>query len=183
LKLPRRSITITSVITDLVVELASRTFVKIINPGESALVLEKGHVTRPPARFNRAGQDALYLSPDEPSARVAIGQYVTSDSRDRELITLEVSACKLLDLRDEDHSELYELARQPWIAPLKNGLEPPSWIAADLIRASGYHGLIDPSRRRPGLWHITLFEWNAPGAPNVTHAEQVKAIRLDLGFK
>ncbi|MBO9424387.1 RES family NAD+ phosphorylase [Labrenzia sp. R4_1] len=181
--MPRRSITITSVITDLVVELVSRTFVKIINPGESALVLEKGHVTRPPARFNRPGQDALYLSPDEPSARVAIGQYVTSDSRDRELITLKVSACKLLDLRDEDHSELYELARQPWIAPLKNGLEPASWIAADLIRPSGYHGLIDPSRRRPGLWHITLFEWNAPGAPSVTHAERVKAIRLDLGFK
>ncbi|WP_428526984.1 RES family NAD+ phosphorylase [Roseibium sp.] len=180
---PRRSITITWVTTDPVVELASRSFVKIINPGEGALILERGHASRPPARFNRPGQDALYLSPDETSARVAIGQYITCDNRDRVLISLEVSACRLLDLRDVEHSELYALARQPWLAPLKSGLEPPSWIAADLIRAMGYHGLIDPSRRRPGLWHITLFRWNTPDAPNVRTNGEEQPIRLEPDFR
>jgi hypothetical protein len=31
----------------------------------------------------------------------------------------------------------------------------------------GDAGLIDLSRRRPGLWHVILMRWNEPGAPRV----------------
>jgi hypothetical protein len=34
----------------------------------------------------------------------------------------------------------------------------------------GAHGLIDPSRKQPHLWHLTLFDWNNPGAPCVLEA-------------
>ena len=51
-------------------------FVKIAFADDARGALRRGHPDRPAARFNRPGQDALYLSPDETSARVAIGQYV-----------------------------------------------------------------------------------------------------------
>lgn len=165
------------------VELRARTFVKIVSTGESGLILQKGDRNRPAARFNRPGQDALYLSPDELSARVAIGQYVTPESQDRELITLSLSSCRLFDLRLPEHTDVYEHAKQPWIAPLDAGREPSSWQAADHIRDLGYDGLIDPSRRRPGLWHITLFRWNEPDAPDVVIKEKPEPIRLELGFR
>ncbi|MCV6576572.1 MAG: hypothetical protein OIF58_12625 [Cohaesibacter sp.] len=36
-------------------------FVKIIMPGDADIMLAQGLSSRPAARFNRAGQDALYL--------------------------------------------------------------------------------------------------------------------------
>lgn len=161
----------------------ARSCVKIIRAGDSGIVLQQGLPERPAGRFNRPGQDALYLSPDELSARVAIGQYITEADRNRELLSICVSACRLLDLREPVHSALYEFARQPWIAALDAGTEPASWQAADQIRSLGYDGLIDPSRRRPGLWHITLFRWNRPGAPTVRITGAPRPIRLDLDFR
>jgi len=52
------------------------TFVNIAWADDPDIHLKRGLPDRPAARFNRIGQDALYLSPDEESARVAIGQYV-----------------------------------------------------------------------------------------------------------
>ncbi len=144
------------------------TFVKIAARGDDSLVLQKGQAARPAARFNRQGEDALYLSPDELSARVAIGQYVTEHTRERQLLTYDIGEGRLCDLRHPDAASLYELARQPWLGDLAAGNSPASWTAADRIREDGYDGLIDPSRRRPGLWHITLFRWNEQNAPEVT---------------
>jgi len=162
---------------------AARSCVKIISLGDEDVILQKGLPDRPAARFNRPGQDALYLSPDELSARVAIGQYVTASNRDRLLLPVELGACRLLDLRSGTHQDLYALARQPWIAALEAGDTPASWQAADAVRDRGYDGLIDPSRRRPGLWHITLFRWNEPGAPDVRISGPACPIRLDLDFR
>ena len=39
--------------------------------------------------------------------------------------------------------------------------------AGDWIEAQGADGLIDPSRKAPGLWHLVLFRWNVAGAPVV----------------
>ncbi|MFQ6548342.1 RES family NAD+ phosphorylase [Aestuariibius sp. 2305UL40-4] len=142
-------------------------FVRIERDGAQGMALRKGLPQRPPARFNRLGEDALYLSPDAESASVAIGGNVVEGETSRLLIRYHVETCKVVDLRQEKSADLYELARQPWRTPLERGEDPPSWTAADIVRASGAVGLIDPSRRRPGLWHVTLFRWNAPGAPTV----------------
>nr|WP_254170502.1 RES family NAD+ phosphorylase [Roseibium polysiphoniae] len=156
--------------------------VKIALAQEHDKVLRRGELERPAARFNRKGQDALYLSPDELSARVAIGQYVTPETSERVLLTFDLSDCRLCDLRHPDAAELYELARQPWIAPLEAGATPPSWSAADEIRKAGFDGLIDPSRRRPGLWHVTLFRWNEGDGPKVRSIGSPKPIRLTCDF-
>ena len=140
-------------------------FVKIAFESEVDLLLQKGHPDRPAARFNRPGQDALYLSPDEKSARVAIGQYVTADDPPRVLVRYQVEASRLCDLRLEAAADIYALARQKWLPDVADSKEAASWIAADRIRQAGLSGLIDPSRRQPGLWHITLFRWNEKDGP------------------
>ena len=145
----------------------SGTFVKIIWADDPDIHLTRGAPDRPPARFNRPGQDALYLSPDVDSAKVAIGQDVRAGDAPRAVLTFEVQNCSLYDLRSPEAANLYETASQPWRRLVAAGGEPPSWLAADRLRADGHIGLIDPSRRRPGLWHITLFRWNAPNAPRI----------------
>ncbi len=148
----------------------SGTFVKIAFAEDADVSLMRGDPDRPAARFNRTGQDALYLSPDQTSAAVAIGQYVTPDDPPRVLLSFAVEPCKLLDLRHPDAADLYSRARQPWQSALAAGRDPEPWSAADAVRASGHAGLIDPSRRRAGLWHITLFRWNDIGAPTIRRA-------------
>ena len=142
-------------------------FVRIVYADELALTLNRGDPARAAARFNRCGQDALYLSPDETSARVAIGEYVKATDRPRVLLRFEISACQLFDLRADKAAAIYALAAQPWQPAVARGEEPRSWQAADELRQVGHLGLIDPSRQNPGLWHITLFHWNEPGAPTV----------------
>ena len=145
----------------------SGTFVKIVWADDPDVHLMRGAPDRPPARFNRRGEDALYLSPDVESARVAIGQDVKADDPPRVVLTFEVQRCALFDLRSPEAADIYDLARQPWRKRLAAGGAAPSWRASDKLRADGHVGLIDPSRRRPGLWHIALFRWNEPGAPTV----------------
>ncbi len=163
--------------------IVSGRFVKIVQAEDQDVVLKRCAPDRPAARFNRAGQDALYLSPDETSARVAIGGYVTETSRRRLLLTFDLDESRLLDLRHPEASDIYELARQPWQQAIADGRDPPSWTAADTVRERGYDGLVDPSRRRPGLWHVTLFHWNADGAPQVRPVGTSTSILLEPDFR
>lgn len=142
-------------------------FVKLALASEAHVALSRGMTGRPPARFNRLGQDALYLSPDAMSANVAIGQYIRPDDPPRVLLRFNVGRCRLFDLRHPDAAVIYVDAARPWQAPLAAGEDPASWRASDLLRAQGFIGLVDPSRRRPGLWHITLFRWNDGVGPDV----------------
>ena len=158
-------------------------FVKIAYANQAHLNLRKKDPERPAARFNRPAQDALYLSPDEEAARVAIGEYVKSEDATRVLVRYHVSSCKLLDLRLEENAALYARAAHPWQSALKKDQEPISWGVADDIRNSGVIGLIDPSRRRPGLWHITLFDWNAVGAPTVEQIGLPVPIKMSLDYR
>ena len=159
------------------------TFVKIAWADDPDIHLRRAQPDRPAARFNRIGQDALYLSPDEESARVAIGQYVEAGDEQRVLLTYDVERCSLLDLRHPRSADIYECARQPWRPAVRASRAPDSWHAADRVRDDGHVGLIDPSRRRPGLWHITLFRWNEPGAPNVRQVRKPKLIAVEPEYR
>ncbi|MCF8468659.1 MAG: RES family NAD+ phosphorylase [Sneathiella sp.] len=158
-------------------------FVKIVPAGDADIFLARGLAARPPSRFNRAGEDALYLSPDAESARVAIGEYVRPGNPPRLLLRYEVGPCSLFDLRHPDNGDVYELARQSWRNAMARGENPISWRASDHIRKNGHAGLIDPSRRRPGLWHITLFHWNTPGAPEVKLIGDPKPIIVPADYR
>ena len=76
-------------------------------------------------------------------------------------VTAEALAALGVDLAD---------AMAPWKPAVEVGEEPSSWAVRRRLEEAGAHGLIDPSRTAPGLWHLTLFRWNEGGAPRVTRA-------------
>lgn len=158
-------------------------FVKIAFATEVGMTLARGLTYRPAARFNRSGQDALYLSPDEHSAHVAIGEYVKPGDPPRILVSYDVERCTLFDLRHPDTAGIYALARVPWRKALAEGIAPSSWQAADYIRQCGHVGPVDPSRRREGLWHITLLRWNEAGAPGVRQIGEPVPVTVEPDFR
>jgi RES domain-containing protein len=89
-----------------------------------------------------------------------------------EILRIEVEeATGIVDLRDS--SALAKIgidiadAVAPWQASAASGDTPRSWTVRDRLINAGANGLIDPSRKRPGLWHLVLFRWNESGAPRV----------------
>lgn len=88
------------------------------------------------------------------------------------LLKFHVEAHNIVDLRDP--AVLFSAgvriadAVAPWRDVVKTGGEPSSWHVPRRLENMGAHGLIDPSRKSPGLWHPTLFSWNSPDTPRVT---------------
>lgn len=143
-------------------------FVKIAFEDQVKILLKRDSPQRPAARFNRLGENALYLSVNEDSARVAMQKYSDITDAPRVLIRYHVQSCQLFDLRHPDAADMRSLASQDWQEALRKGFEPTSWQMADKLRRDHEIGLIDPSRKNSNLWHITLLRWNEAGAPTVT---------------
>lgn len=114
-----------------------------------------------PGRYNRAGERTLYVSASREGIAAAMARY---GDRPRALMALQVEAMGLLDLRDPAACMAMGLdaaaAAVDWQASLASGTPTPSWMVADRARGLGATGLIDPSRRAPGRWHLVLFGWN-----------------------
>ena len=89
----------------------------------------------------------------------------------RSLLQFEVNAERIVDLRD--HEALAAAGIDPadaaadWKEIVAAGGSPSSWRVREALQSLGAHGLIDPSRKQPHLWHLTLFDWNSPGTPSV----------------
>lgn len=88
-----------------------------------------------------------------------------------EVLAFDVQAPGIADLRDRFAMAALgidaEAAATPWQNDVAAGRSPASWHVREGLMQLGSHGLIDPSRKRPGLWHLTLFAWNHPGEPSV----------------
>lgn len=97
--------------------------------------------------------------------------HAASRARELEVVGFDVAASNIVDLRDAAAAASLGInprrAAADWQADVAAGRTPPSWRVRDALVAAGANGLIDPSRKRPGLWHLTLFGWNAPGLPTV----------------
>jgi RES domain-containing protein len=122
-------------------------------------------------RYHRPGEPALYITREADWATIALGRYMAVDGIPRLAIPLELDSAKLLDQRDAGACAAlgFDPARSQarWQDVLAAGGEPPSWHASDVARASGADGLVDPSRGIDGGWHVVLFHWNTPGAPQL----------------
>ena len=94
-----------------------------------------------------------------------------SRSTSLEILKIEVEATGIFDLRDS--SAIAEIgidladAVAPWQDIAASGGNPRSWAVRDRLIEAGANGLIDPSRKRPGLWHLVLFRWNEANGPKV----------------
>ncbi|UWD79191.1 hypothetical protein [Curtobacterium flaccumfaciens] len=71
----------------------------------------------------------------------------------------DVSALRTVGIDLED-----ALAR--WQRTAEAGGTPRSWTVRGRLIEVGANGLIDPSRKTPGLWHLVLFRWNVADAPS-----------------
>lgn len=153
---------------DLTARVVGRCF-RAVDPAHRGAALAG---SRAPGRYSRAGVPTLYLSSSPDGVAAAMIAHTDTRSPTLEIVQVDVDAHGIVDLRDRSALERVGIdpdgAAAPWQETVTAGGEPPSWRVRDRLVELGAQGLIDPSRKRPGLWHLTLFAWNAPDAPRVT---------------
>lgn len=127
--------------------------------------------SRSEGRFSPRETPTLYLSSSREGVAAAMLAHTHFASPEREVLSFEVAASRIADLRDRATMASIgvdvDAAAAPWQDDVAAGRTPVSWGVREMLLELGAQGLIDPSRRRPGLWHLTLFTWNRPDAPSV----------------
>lgn len=130
--------------------------------------------SRSAGRYSRTEEPTLYLSSSRDGVAAAMVAHADDRSPALEVVEVHVDADRIVDLRDAATlarlGVRLEDATAPWQPMVAAGGTPSSWRVRDALVASGSHGLIDPSRQTPGLWHLVLFAWNTRGAPTATFA-------------
>ena len=127
--------------------------------------------SRAAGRFSRPDQPTLYMSSSVEGVETAMIAHASSRTVALEIIELEVEAGNIADLRNPSLLARIGIeasdATAPWQDVVAAGGTPRSWTVRDQLVAAGANGLIDPSRKRPGLWHLVLFNWNNGAGPVV----------------
>jgi len=82
-----------------------------------------------------------------------------------QVVEIAVDSDRILDLRDEEARRFAEIDRRdataPWQDLVARGRSPTSGRVRDRVLATAAVGLIDPSRKAPGAWHLVVFAWNS----------------------
>lgn len=127
--------------------------------------------SRVAGRYSRPGQSTLYMSASVEGVETALIAHAGARAVELEIIQLDVEARNIADLRDPELLAKLSIdvadAVAPWQEAVATGGTPRSWTVRDRLIAAGAHGLIDPSRKRPELWHLVLFHWNDGRGPVV----------------
>ncbi|NLS08506.1 RES family NAD+ phosphorylase [Nesterenkonia sp. MY13] len=127
--------------------------------------------SRNPGRYSRADQPTLYLSSTPDGVEAAMIAHRDQHSAGLTLVEVSVQASGIFDLRDAESRAVAGLrlgdATAEWKQLVAAGIEPSSWRVRRELEERGAQGLVDPSRKAPGLWHLVLFRWNEPGAAQV----------------
>ncbi|THJ64668.1 RES domain-containing protein [Arthrobacter echini] len=143
-------------------------FYRAVDPAYRDLALVG---SRSAGRYSPPEVPTLYLSSSPEGVAAAMIAHTGDRTTDREVLEFEVEAHRIVDLRD--HEALQSIGISPadaaadWQGAVAAGDTPASWTVRETLQGLGANGLIDPSRKQPGLWHLTLFAWNADGAPGV----------------
>lgn len=126
-------------------------------------------------RYSDADQPTLYLSSTPQGVEAALKAHAPDRNDQLDLLKFHVDAHKIIDLRNPAvllavGVDLAD-AVAPWQDIVKSEGRPTSWNVRRHLEALGANGLIDPSRTRPGLWHLVLFRWNSQNAPHVSDVQ------------
>lgn len=136
-------------------------FFRAIDPRFSAQAIAGSRMA---GRYSRPGQPTLYMSASVEGVETALIAHADARATALEIIELEVEATNIADLRSPDSLAAIGIdpadAAAPWQEVVAAGGTPRSWTVRDRLIAAGGNGLIDPSRKQPGLWHLVLFHWN-----------------------
>lgn len=108
-------------------------------------------------RFNRHDVPALYLSLELATA-VAEYRQAAPFLPPFTMVTYRANLPPLVDVRllDDEWDALWLDWKEDWRMLLVNGVEPPSWVLGDMVRAAGYPGIIFPSLASDGGVNIAL---------------------------
>lgn len=141
--------------------------------------------SRSAGRYSRPDEPTLYLSSSVEGVNAAMIAHKDVRSTLLEILEVDVEASRIVDLRDPVALEAVGIdvsdALAPWQEVASSGGIPASWMVRDRLLAAGANGLIDPSRKQPGLWHLVLFRWNVAGAPIVRSVEDASVAPADAG--
>ncbi|WP_373964243.1 RES family NAD+ phosphorylase [Kosakonia sacchari] len=120
--------------------------------------------SRAPGRYSDSHQPTLYLSSSPAGVEAAMQSHRSNRSASLEIVKVRVMAKNIFDLRSADAVQAAGINLQdaiaPWQKMVKEGGVPGSWGVRNRLESLGFNGLIDPSRKAPGLWHLVLFAWN-----------------------
>lgn len=143
-------------------------FFRAINPVFRQYALSGSQAA---GRYSSSAQPTLYLSSSREGVDAAMQSHKTNRSSTLDVLRVHVVANKIIDLRNSfalaEIGVSIEDALAPWQEIVARGATPRSWAVRDRLVACGANGLIDPSRKAPGLWHLVLFSWNKNDAPQV----------------
>ena len=147
----------------------SGSFYRAVDPAYQDAALRGSRLA---GRYSEPKQRALYLSSSPEGVDAAMIAHVQGRVDELVLLKFHVKAHHIVDLRDPAVLLVAGVnladAVAPWQDVVKNGGEPASWKVRRRLEGLGATGLIDPSRKSPGRWHLTLFRWNSADAPRVT---------------
>jgi len=134
---------------------------RVITPVYASTPLSGMGAARQGGRFNRPGQEALYLSLDEVTA---LAEYKQDNPW---LLPGTICTFFVRGLRVADFSAGFDPERWPplwadftvdWRAEwFGNGNEPPTWYMADDVAADGLDGILFPSQARPGGTNLVIY--------------------------
>lgn len=150
-------------------------FWRAIFEGDDAQLLKPAGA--PAGRWHHNGQTALYCSMQPDACRVSINLFATADDPRRMIHLIEVTVDRIVDLRipqirDDLNTSLSDI-HADWKEERTSGQPAATWLLSDRLRKLGAQGILSPSRSRPDLTHLTLFDWNSDtGASVKTTKEQ-----------
>jgi len=141
----------------------SQSFWRLMAPKSAHAPLNGAGAATHGGRFNRQGQDALYMSSDLETALSECGQ----DMADRPgtFCRYDVAIDHIADLRDRDFCATLGTSLALLACPWKKILlidksEPPTWPLVDKLLDAGASGALVPSQRRPAGYNLVLWNWN-----------------------
>lgn len=143
-------------------------FYRAVDPAYRAIALSG---SRSAGRYSPPDVPTLYLSASRDGVAAAMIAHTDDRTPELEVLRFEVKADRIVDLRA--HEALKSIGIDPadaaadWQKTVAAGGSPSSWRVRQALERIGAHGLIDPSRKQPQLWHLTLFSWNGEGTPLV----------------
>ncbi|MGF7209003.1 RES domain-containing protein [Skermanella aerolata] len=147
------------------------TFIRVLTPRWAHRPLSGAGAALTGGRFNRIGQEALYLSADIETAWAEY-QQIGSIPRPGLVAGYTVEAGRIVDATREP--PLPDLGITPaglgcdWRYRLRiEKREPPTWALADRLIESGGQGLLFRSAVRPGGVNIVLWKVASPAAVSV----------------
>ena len=140
---------------------------RVISPAYAGTPLSGMGAARQGGRFNRPGQEALYLALDETTA---LAEYRQDNPwlRPGTICTFFVRGLRVADLRSGFDPKRWPALwadfavdwRAEWFG---KSIEPPTWYMADDVVAARLDGILFPSQVHPG--GINLVVYRSSGRP------------------